>query len=270
MSDVHPSREPGREDAEGDADARHASRFPPTRWSLVARAAARAANRRPHLGELVCIYSPALRAHLVYARHFNPDRADDLLQSFLADKVVEQNLLGHADPARGKFRTFLLAALDRFAIDVMRYDSAVRRAPRSRMMSLDEQTDTDAGRRGGLGGGAPSVAAVFDRAWAQEVIAESVRRAQDEFQGAGRLDLWGVFEARVLLPATDGLAPPPHEELARRHGFASAGQAANALGTAKRTFTRHFRTVVSEYARSKAEVDEEIRDLWQIFSTSHA
>ena len=46
----------------------------------------------------------------------------------------------------------------------------------------------------------------------------------------------------------------------------SATQSANALGSAKRMFTRNFRSVVGEYAIDEAEVDDEIRELWEIFS----
>ena len=70
----------------------------------------------------------------------------------------------------------------------------------------------------------------------------------------------------MVLPITDGAAPPSHEELARRHGLVSASQASNALGTAKRMFARLFRGVVREYAADEGEVEGEIRDLWEIFS----
>src|SRR4051795_12436921 len=91
------------------------SPFPTTRWSLVGRAAARGTdNGRLALSELLQIYLPALKAHLVGPLRIDEHRADDLLQGFLADKVVEQNMIALADPTRGKFRTFLLTALERF------------------------------------------------------------------------------------------------------------------------------------------------------------
>src|SRR4051794_36682601 len=95
-----------------------AARFPTTRWSLVARAGesgdAAEAARREALGVILGRYLPALRAHLL-ARRVPAGWVDDLLQGFIADKVIEYNLLGYADRGRGKFRTFLLTALDRFA-----------------------------------------------------------------------------------------------------------------------------------------------------------
>jgi RNA polymerase sigma-70 factor (ECF subfamily) len=188
----------------------------------------------------------------------DPHRADDLLQGFLADKVLEQNMLALADPNRGKFRTFLLTALERFVIDVMRHDSARKRSSGSKVLDIDEQVDRiRAGQN-------PSD--TFDRAWAGEVLAEVMRRMHRECEQSDRRHLWEIFEARMLLPSTEGTAPPSHDELAERLKLESAVQSANALGSAKRLFTRNFRQVVSEYAADPTEVDSEIRELWDIFS----
>jgi hypothetical protein len=79
-----------------------------------------------------------------------------------------------------------------------------------------------------------------------------------------------VFEARMLLPISDGTPAPSHEELCRRLRLESPVQSANALGSAKRLFTRIFRAVVSEYAADESEVESELRELWQIFSRPSA
>src|SRR5687768_2580796 len=89
--------------------------FPSTHWSLVGSAAQiNREKRREALGTLLHRYMPALRAHLVLARRLPADYADDLLQGFVADKVIEQNLLGNADRTKGRFRSFLLAAVKHY------------------------------------------------------------------------------------------------------------------------------------------------------------
>jgi RNA polymerase sigma-70 factor (ECF subfamily) len=249
------------------AESFHSDRFPTTRWSLVGRAAPPnpsanpaqlAADDRAALGELICLYLPALRAHLTGPLRVDRHRADDLIQGFLADKVLEQNLIALADPHRGKFRTFLLTALERFIVDVHRHETARKRAPNSKVLDVDDHTDDLTTRT------TPSD--VFDRAWAGSVLGEVMRRMREECEATDRAHLWGVFEARMLLPITDGTSPLSHETLANKWKLESPAQSANALGSANRLFTRVFRAVVSEYAATEAEVDEEIRELWEIFS----
>jgi DNA-directed RNA polymerase specialized sigma24 family protein len=234
--------------------------FPTTHWSLVGRAAGRAdaSGGKVALGELLRVYLPALRAHLLGPMGVPRDRAEDLLQGFLADKVLEQNMIAAADPGRGKFRTFLLTALERFVIDAHRRESAAKRAPRGKVLDVEEF-----GHRAAKGHN-PTHA--FDRAWAGEVLNEVTRRLRAECQQTDRAHLWGIFEQRMLQPIIDGAEPPSHEELARKYDLPSAAHSANALTSAKRLFTRTFRAVVAEYAADKNEVDSEIRELWEIFS----
>src|SRR5690349_5943762 len=68
--------------------------FPETQWSLVGLAAGPDGDQRQReaLATLLRRYLPALRAQLVAARQFANDAIDDLLQGFVADKVIAQQL----------------------------------------------------------------------------------------------------------------------------------------------------------------------------------
>src|SRR2546430_1488073 len=67
------------------------ARFPATQWSLVGRAGhVTGSRRREALGTLLHRYMPAMRTHLVLARRMSPDQADDLIQGFVTDKIIEQ------------------------------------------------------------------------------------------------------------------------------------------------------------------------------------
>src|SRR5437762_6995431 len=91
--------------------------FPETSWTEVERAGAEGADGpRDALGGLLRRYMPALRARLVIEKGIQADAAGDLLNGFLADKVLERDLVARADRSRGRFRTFLLTALDRYVV----------------------------------------------------------------------------------------------------------------------------------------------------------
>jgi RNA polymerase sigma-70 factor (ECF subfamily) len=214
------------------------------------------------IAELVRMYSPALRAHLLQSLRYDEHRADDLLQGFLADKVLEQRLIGHADPKRGRFRTFLLAALDRYVVDEHRHRAARKRSPRGDVFDIDDHRDTLASSRAT---GASTDA--FDLAWAREVLGEVLSTMRAQCEQTNRHDLWDVFESRYLKPAILDVEPERHESIAKRLNLDSARAAANLLITAKRMFTRVFKSVVSRYAADEDEVRQEVSDLWRIFSS---
>src|SRR5690606_13017814 len=95
--------------------------FPSTHWSEIQVAGhGDVQARRAALEALIPRYMPALRSHLLYARRLNPHEAEDVLQAFLADKVLEQNLIARAEPEKGRFRNFLLVTLDRFMLNRLR------------------------------------------------------------------------------------------------------------------------------------------------------
>jgi len=232
-------------------------RFPTTHWSLVARAGQDATEaKRQALGELLVRYLSALRAHLVYGKRLAPEDADDLLQEFVAAKILEKELIGRADAQLGKFRTFLLTALDRFLIDRLREQAARKRSPAGDGLralgdladQLQAQQHCDA----------------FDLAWAHNVIEETVRRMRTECETLNRTDVWGVFECRLLGPILNGAEPVEYDELVGRFNLQSPSQASNLLITAKRMFARLMHSVVGEYALGSAEIESEIGDLMEI------
>ena len=160
-----------------------------------------------------------------------PSRAEDLIQSFLLNKVLEGKLISKASRERGRFRGFLCTALDRFVANEIRRERAKMRSP-------EKSVTLDSGL--GVADSSPPVDASFDIAWARRLLAdalESMRRECDRFN---RADIWGVFEARVR-PMFGNAEPVPYEQLVERFGFRSPAQASNVLIGAKRMFERVLR-----------------------------
>lgn len=234
--------------------------FPTTRWSLVS-GAGRADGGAEHLSALLQAYLPALRAHLVFGRRFPPERADDLLQGFVASRILEKNLIARADRARGRFRSFLLASLDNYVRNELRDAGRQKRSAGPPPEPVGEAV---------ADGAALPASEAFDVAWARSVVLDALRRMEEQCHAAGRSDLWALFRRRVVLPAFEGAEPVPYEQLVREFAFASPAQAANALTTAKRMFDRMLRAVVSEYAGEGADADEEIADLRAILARPRA
>ncbi len=148
-------------------------RFPTTSWSLVALAARHDDQKtREALGQLLTRYMPALHAHLVYSKGLTPDKADDVIQDFVAKKILERDLIGRADSDLGKFRTFLLSALDRFLLNCIRDARAKKRSAGEGVELLGERAD--------LLSSDSEAPRAFDLAWARGVLREAIfQRWQD-------------------------------------------------------------------------------------------
>jgi RNA polymerase sigma-70 factor (ECF subfamily) len=113
-----------------------AAAFRTTRWSRVARAAAPAHPGAPTaLAEMCHDYWPPLYA---FARRMgrSPQDAEDLTQSFFA-ALIEKNTLAAAEQARGKLRTFLLAAFQHHIADVAKREHALKRGGGAETLSIN-------------------------------------------------------------------------------------------------------------------------------------
>jgi hypothetical protein len=232
--------------------------FPATRWSLVERARqSDEVASREGLKYLLQQYLPALRAHLVGVRRFPVERADDLLQGFVADKIIEQRLLDHARESAGKFRSFLLVTLKHYVVSALRRESAACRHPEGGFAAFDERTAAVEG-----GDDPPEQ---FNVAWARELLAEALRRMQAECVGGRRADVWAVFEGRLLREAFEGQATD-YPSLVRQLGLATPLEACRLLATAKRMFGRHLRAVAAEYAGADGDAEVELDDLRRILA----
>jgi len=231
--------------------------FPQTQWSLVARAGGDDASNRQALVDLLNRYMPALHSYLVYRKRYDSNQADDLLQGFLLSKILEQDLLAQAQQERGKFRNFLLTALNRYVISEIRRERAQKRSAAG-AVALDEQIDM----------ADEPASDLFDIEWARQLLSQAIAHMHEECSSTGRLDVWGVFDARVLAPAMHGLEPMNYDQLIKEFNLVSPAQASNLLVTGRRTFVRVLRSLIAEYEPDEAQIDSELNDLQTILSRS--
>jgi RNA polymerase sigma-70 factor (ECF subfamily) len=239
------------------ADAKPSS-FPATQWSAVEHAGEIGPAGAKALGELLPRYLGPLRAHLARQQRLEMHQAEDLLQGFLAEKVLERNLIGDASREKGRFRTFLLVALDRFVSNQLRDARSLKRSPGEKTAPLDAAAATAAP--------VPTPSGVFEAAWARQVLSNAAERMRDECKASNRDDIWQIFEARVLCPTLEGAEPVPYEQLVTQLGLSDVDAASNLLVTAKRMFARSLRGVVGEYMGEDGQIEQEIAELRAILA----
>jgi RNA polymerase sigma-70 factor (ECF subfamily) len=101
--------------------------FITTHWSVVLQAGRKDTIQAMVALEQLCrVYWYPLYAY-VRRRGYSPPDAQDFTQEFFA-RLLERKWLARADQAKGRFRTFLLTAMERFLAN--EWDKA--RAPQTR------------------------------------------------------------------------------------------------------------------------------------------
>jgi hypothetical protein len=225
--------------------------FPNTHWSLVQRAGETdAAARREALAALLGRYQPALRSYLRVVKKLPPEDADELLQAFIADRLLEHELIRRADQARGRFRTLLLTSLNNFAIS---------RGRAARVRAAEPLEAASEGIAAGAGGVSPDM--VVEAAWARALVHDVIEAMRQECARTRRDDVWAVFEGRILAEVFGKGRVVPYEELAAGLKLESPSQAANLLVTAKRMYARLLRLAVGEYETDPDAIEAEIAGL---------
>lgn len=226
------------------------SRFRTTSWTLIVRSRSSAGD----LEQLLQVYWAPIYAYL---RRSGQDRegAADLTQAFMADVVLDRKLIDRADPARGRFRSFLVAALNRFVVDAHRHEHG-RSGRRAAMITCapDELAALEPS-------GEDDPARAFDRQWAATVLSLAVDRLREQCQSDGLAEHWRMFEGRVLTPALHGGLPASLDALASAASGRSAEDVSSMVNTVKRKFRSVLREVVAETVEDDAAVDDELREL---------
>ena len=163
------------------------NRFQTTRWSLVLAARNDSSESRQALDMLCRTYRSPVLAY-VRARGYPVDEAEDLAQTFFT-RFIEHALHAHADPARGRFRAFLLTSLKNFLNDANDWARAAKRGGDAYVRSLNSQPGSVDSLSQIEDAETPERA--FERAWAHSVLQTALDRLRDEASAAGKAGLFG-------------------------------------------------------------------------------
>lgn len=217
-------------------------------------------ERSAALDHLLHKYHPALMAYARSQIGISQESAEDLVQGFILEKVLQQNLLAHADRKKGRFRNFLLQVFSNYVRSQMRYEHAQKR-------NVSESRKHNVADDPNIVSCASGITREYNLAWARQIIAEAVERMRSECRTKNRGDLWEIFQNRVLRPILEEEDPLSYKALVGKYQFGSPTQAFNALLTAKRMFKRCIEAAVRDTVESDELVEREIRDLRSIFAS---
>ncbi len=182
-------------DSEGGPVERQAgAAFRTTHWSVVLHAAATESPEAAEAMSRLCsVYWYPLYAY-VRRKGYKPEEAQDLTQEFFA-RLLAKHYLRTLDRQKGKFRSFLLAALEHFLAKEWRDANRLKRGGDRVILSLDQ---CDAENRY-LVEAVENVTAehIYERRWALTLLNQAMNRLRDEFASAGRLALFEALESSL-------------------------------------------------------------------------
>jgi len=233
--------------------------FVTTHWSVVLTAQRGDSTRaQAALARLCQTYWYPLYAY-VRRRGYGPHDAQDLTQEFFA-RLLEQNWLSQADRDRGRFRTFLLAALSHFLANEWDKARAQKRGGAIQFVPL--QLDSAETRYGQEPADPVTPEQCFERRWALALLDEVLNRLRQEQVEAGTGDLYDT-----LKPCLVGIRQAqPYAALAAKLGM-TEGAVKVAVHRLRQRYRLLLREEIANTVATPGEVDEEMHHLFAVLAS---
>jgi RNA polymerase sigma-70 factor (ECF subfamily) len=182
-----------------------------------------------------------------------PDDARDRVQGFFA-RLLEKDGLASADQARGRFRSFLLAAFNHFLANEWDRQRARKRGGDRPLVSLDQAAGEARFAHEPVHAETPE--RIFDRRWAVALIDRALHRLCEESERSGKGKL---FE--VLKPALAGDRGVSYAKFAGGLGM-SEGAVKTAVFRLRSRCAALIRAEVAQTVSGPEELDEELAHLF--------
>jgi RNA polymerase sigma factor (sigma-70 family) len=234
-------------------DSEQSPIFATTCWGLVLAAGEGSSPAAQQALEQLCrTYWYPLYAYL-RRRGKDPDLAQDLTQGFF-ERLLQRNDLSRLTQEGGRFRSFLLSALNHFVINELDYSQAQKRGGGQVILSLDETNAEDRYLREPSHSESPD--RLYERQWALTLMDTAIRRLADEQAEAGKS---AAFESmRPFLSQEPG--PGAYSESASRLGM-STGHLAVQVHRLRERYRQLVRAAVADTVQGPLEIEEEMRHL---------
>ena len=234
------------------------AQFTTTHWSVVVAAGQRESSKSAKALEVLChAYWYPLYAY-VRRRGYDVHEAQDLTQEFFA-RLLKRDYLRAVDRTKGKFRSFLLAALAHFLANEWRHARAQKRGGHSSFISLNDTSAEQQYLQVSASNLSPE--RLFEQQWATTLLERVLVRLRDEFVCA---DKKALFEdAKVFLTGEKPAAS--YAELALKLGTTESAMKM-AVSRMRRRYGELLRAEIASTVSSPEAVHEELRALFAALS----
>jgi RNA polymerase sigma factor (sigma-70 family) len=241
-----------------EPESANSAQFTTTHWSVVlaaqdgASAAAEAA-----LGQLCKCYWYPLYA-FIRRRGLNPHDAEDLTQEFFY-RLLDRNYLKAVDYRKGRFRTFLLVALERFLAKEWRRVRTQKRGGHVTFISVEEQAAEHRYALEPVSGLSPEQ--LYEQNCALAMLDKALKRLRCEFDAEGKRE---KFELLKPFLTTDSTRSSYAELAGEMHSSEAAIKMA--VSRLRARYGELLREEVANTLSPEADVMDELRALLSALS----
>jgi RNA polymerase sigma factor (sigma-70 family) len=235
-----------------EGEPRGCDRFKATHWRVVLAAGHPGSPQSAHaLNRLCRTYWYPLYAYVRRKGHSEPE-AKDLTQEFFA-QLLQNHLLARANPLKGKFRSYLLAAMDHFLANERRRAQTLKRGGGEIIRSLD---DTAQMRYATEPITNLSPERAYERQWALSLFEQALHRLKEQYGASGRVKLYQCLKEFLSADPERG----DYERVGLQLGMSQSAVAA-AVYRLRQGYRELVREEVAQTVASPAEIEDELRGL---------
>ncbi len=247
---MRPSADPATPTPHGTAS------FAVTRWSVVLAAGqSDSGEAREALDQLCRLY---WRPIYCFVRHrgYKAEDARDLTQEFFA-RLLSKNSLANVAPSKGRFRTFLLAALKHYLANEWDKATSKKRGGGRVFVPLDAAVASS----GAEPADNETAEVIFDREWALALLAQVMGRLREEYARDGKADLFERLKATLVGARTE----LPYAAIGPGLGM-TEGAVKVAVHRLRQRYRQLLREEIAHTLSRPDQADEELRALFAALS----
>ena len=235
--------------------------FLTTHWSLIEDVDSCDLDKnRALLGLLLGKYWKPVYCYL-QRKGYDNEQAKDLTQGFFHEVVLGRGLIKKADESKGRFRSFLLIALNRFLINIKNKETAQKRIPKDKLVPLDMVDSLELPQTISTLGPEDS----FNYAWVSSLLEEVLEEVEAKCHEDSKGVHWQVFYDKVLQPIIDGTDSPSLKEICEKYGIKDDAKASNMIVTVKRRFQAALKKQLRDSVVSEEQISGELEEIKRFF-----
>jgi RNA polymerase sigma factor (sigma-70 family) len=242
-----------------ESDSFGAAQFTQTHWSVVLSAAGRQnpSQAAQSLEKLCSLYWRPLYAY-IRRQGVDPHDAQDLTQEFFL-RLLKKDFLNAVDQGKGRFRSFLLAALKHFLSNERDRARAQKRGGGQSPLPLDfagEETHLSFQPADNI---TPEI--LFERRWATTLLEQALARLRRDYASQGKEPLFEQLKTTL----TEGRGSLAYSAQAASLNTSEAA-VKMAVHRLRQRYRECLRAEIAQTVATTGEVEDELRHVMGVFA----